>query len=94
MDERIRVKVIRKFRDKLDSYKIKKTGEIIEVTKERYKELTTSPFGVFVEKLELVVDVEVDLEVMTKKELVEYAKNKGIELDMKMNKKEMIKGLM
>lgn len=94
MGERIRVKVIKKFRDKLDNYKIKKTGEIIEVTRERYKELSTSPLGVFVEKLEKVVDVEVDLGVMTKKELVEYANIKGIELDMKMTKKEMIKGLM
>lgn len=46
----MKVKVIRKFKDK-QSKKVREVGETIEVTRERYGELTTSPFGVFVEEV-------------------------------------------
>lgn len=87
----LKVKVVKRFRDKLDNMKIKEVGEVIEVSKERYKELVTSPFGVFVE--ELAKDEIIDLDNMTKKELIKYAKTKDISLDTKMTKKEMIKEL-
>ena len=84
----MRVKVLKRFKDKYTK-KIYEIGEIIEVTNERYEEINSTAHGVLVEKIQ-----EVDFDSMTKKELVEYAKEKGIELDMKMTKAEMIKELM
>ena len=82
------VKVLRKFRDKYTK-EVYEKGDIIEVTNERYEEINSTAHGVLVEKIQ-----EVDFDSMTKKELVEYAKEKGIDLDMKMTKAEMIKELM
>lgn len=93
MGTKIIVKVIKRFKDKYTK-EIKEVGQVMKITKERYEQLATSPSGVFVEKLEIVEDEVVYLDDMTKKELVEYAKNKGIELDMRMTKAEMIKELM
>jgi hypothetical protein len=84
----MKVKVLRKFRDKYTKQVYDK-GRIIEVTNERYEEINSTAHGILVEKLD-----EIDLGSMTKKELVEYAKNKGIELDMRMAKAEMLKELM
>ena len=84
----MKVKVLRKFRDKYTKQVYDK-GQIIEVTNVRYKEINSTAYGILVEKLN-----EIDVGNMTKKELVEYAKNKGIELDMRMTKAEMIKELM
>jgi len=84
----MKVRVLRRFRDKYTK-KIYGIGEIIEVTNERYEEINSTAHGILVEKLD-----EIDLGSMTKKELVEYAKNKGIELDMRMTKAEMLKELM
>lgn len=84
----MKVRVLRRFRDKYTK-KLYKKGRIIEVTNERYEEINSTAHGILVEKLD-----EIDLGSMTKKELVEYAKNKGIELDMRMTKAEMIKELM
>ena len=84
----MKVKVLRKFRDKYTKQVYDK-GRIIEVTNERYEEINSTAHGILVEKLD-----EIDVGSMTKKELVEYAKNKGIELDMRMTKAEMLKELM
>ena len=84
----MKVKVLRRFKDKYTKQVYDK-GKIIEVTNERYEEINSTAHGILVEKLD-----EIDLGSMTKKELVEYAKNKGIELDMRMTKAEMIKELM
>jgi len=84
----MKTKVLRKFRDKYTK-EIYETGQIIDITHERYEEINSTAHGILVEKLD-----EIDLGSMTKKELVEYAKNKGIELDMRMTKVEMIKELM
>ena len=84
----MKVKVLRNFRDKYTK-KLYKKGQIIDVTNERYEEINSTAHGVLVEKIQ-----EVDFDSMTKKELVEYAKEKGIDLDMSMTKKEMIKELM
>lgn len=84
----MKVKVIKKFIDKYTK-EVYEIGQIIEVTNERYEEINSTAHGILVEKLD-----EIDLGSMTKKELVEYAKNKGIELDMRMTKAEMLKELM
>jgi len=83
----MKVKVLRRFRDKYTKQVYDK-GQIIEVTNERYEEINSTAHGVLVEKLD-----EIDLGSMSKKELVEYAKIKGIELDMRMTKADMIKEL-
>lgn len=84
----MKAKVLRKFRDKYTK-EIYETGQIIDITHERYEEINSTAHGILVEKLD-----EIELGSMTKKELVEYAKNKGIELDMRMTKAEMLKELM
>lgn len=84
----MKAKVIKKFIDKYTK-EVYEIGQIIEVTNERYEEINSTAHGILVEKLD-----EIDLGSMTKKELVEYAKNKGIELDMRMTKAEMLKELM
>ena len=84
----MKVKVLKKFRDKYTKELYTK-GQIIDVTNERYEEINSTAHGVLVEKIQ-----EVDFDSMTKKELVEYAKEKGIDLDISMTKKEMIKELM
>lgn len=84
----MKVKVIKKFIDKYTK-EVYEIGQIIEVANERYEEINSTAHGILVEKLD-----EIDLGSMTKKELVEYAKNKGIELDMRMTKAEMLKELM
>lgn len=87
----MKAKVLKRFKDKYTK-EIKETGELIEISMERYKELTTSPLGIFIEKLETESET-ICFDNMTKKELMEYAKQKNINLDMSMTKQEMIKEL-
>ena len=84
----MKVKVIKKFIDKYTK-EVYEIGQIIEVANERYEEINSTAHGILVEKLD-----EIDLGSMTKKELIEHAKNKGIELDIRMTKAEMLKELM
>ena len=84
----MKAKVLKQFKDKYTK-KLYKKGQIIDVANERYEEINSTAHGILVKKLD-----KIDLGSMTKKELVEYAKNKGIELDMRMTKVEMIKELM
>lgn len=84
----MKVKVVKKFIDKYTK-EVYETGQIIDITHERYEEINSTAHGVLVEKLD-----KINLESMTKKELVEYAKNKGIKLNMRMTKAEMLKELM
>ena len=85
----MKARVLRRFKDKYTK-KIYEKGDIIEVNNERYEEINSTAHGILIEK----VEDDIDLSNMTKKELVEYAKEKGIELDMKMTKAEMIEELM
>jgi LAS superfamily LD-carboxypeptidase LdcB len=117
------VRAIRSFVDKYSMKSIPK-GKEIEVTEERFSELTAGPRGVFVEEIkedpsmnpqkqssqvdelhptDLNTDdleqpigevKETNFESMTKKELVEYAKGKSVELNMESTKKEMIEILL
>jgi len=83
----MKVKVVRRFRDKYTK-KIYGIGEIIEVTNERYEEINSTAHGILVET------IAVDLENMTKAELLEYAEAKGIEgLNNRMTKAEIIAAL-
>ena len=83
----MKVKVVRRFRDKYTK-KIYGIGEIIEVTNERYEEINSTAHGILVEP------IIVDLENMTKAELLEYANAKGIEgLNNRMTKAEIIAAL-
>lgn len=84
----MKARVLRRFKDKYTK-KIYEKGDIIEVDNERYEEINSTAHGILVEKLD-----EINLGSMTKKELVDYAKNKGIELDMRMTKAKMIEELM
>ncbi len=83
----MKVKVVRRFRDKYTK-KLYKKGQIIEVTNERYEEINSTAHGILVEP------ITVDLENMTKAELLEYAEVKGIEgLNNRMTKAEIIAAL-
>ena len=83
----MKVRVLRRFRDKYTK-KIYGIGEIIEVSHERYEEINSTAYGILVEP------IPVDLENMTKAELLEYAEAKGIEgLNNRMTKAEIIAAL-
>jgi hypothetical protein len=83
----MKVKVLRRFKDKYTKQVYDK-GRIIEVTNERYEEINSTAHGILVEP------IPVDLENMTKAELLEYAEAKGIEgLNNRMTKAEIIAAL-
>lgn len=82
----MKIKVLKPFRDKQteETYKV---DQIVEITEERYAEIKrTASFNVQFE-----VVGKIDLDNLTKKEIVQHAKEKEIELDMEMTKKDMIK---
>lgn len=99
----MKAKVLKQFKDKYTKELYKK-GQIIDVTNERYEEINSTAHGVLVEAIEQdggwkdYADkyplTEGWLSSMTKMELVEYAKSKGVELNTRMTKAEMIKELM
>jgi len=92
----MKVKVLRNFRDKYTK-KLYKKGQIIDVTNERYEEINSTAHGVLVKAIEEInaePGQKVNFEDMTKKEIIEYAKSKGVELNTRMTKAEMIKELM
>jgi hypothetical protein len=83
----MKVKVLRRFKDKYTK-QIYDKGQIIEVSNERYAEINSTAYGI------LVQAITVDLENMTKAELLEYAEAKGIEgLNNRMTKAEIIAAL-
>ena len=92
----MKAKVLRKFRDKYTK-EIYETGQIIDITHERYEEINSTAHGVLVKAIEEInaePGQKVNFEDMTKKEIIEYAKSKGVELNTRMTKAEMIKELM
>ena len=99
----MKVKVLRRFKDKYTKQVYDK-GRIIEVTNERYEEINSTAHGILVEAIEQDGGwkdyaekyplTEGWLSSMTKMELVEYAKSKGVELNTRMTKAEMLKELM
>jgi hypothetical protein len=94
----MKVKVLQKFRDnKLKC--IHNKDDVIEISKERYEEInsiSSNLVEIKEEKTNLVEATEeetIKFDNMTKKEIVKFAENKGIDLDMKMTKKEMVEEL-
>lgn len=98
----MKVKTVRKFKD-LKARKMRSVGEVFEVTKERFEGINSTAHGVLVEAVNRDGDwedyaekyplTEEWLSSMTKKEIIKHAGEKGIKLDMKMTKQEMIKEL-
>lgn len=82
----MKVEVIKTFRDK-HTKDLHEKGKILKISNERYEEINSTSHGFLVKAL------EPNYNSMTKKELVEIAKEKGIELDMRMTKGEMVKEL-
>lgn len=84
----MKIRVLKPFKDK-HTKEIYEVGQEVEVTEERYAEIKrTASFNVRFEEVE-----EIDLNNLTKEEIIEYAKESEIELDMEMTKKDMIKKL-
>lgn len=80
----MKVKVLRRFKDKYTKQVYDK-GRIIEVTNERYEEINSTAHGILVEP------ITVDLNNMTKAQLLTYASEKGIEgLNNRMTKADII----
>lgn len=74
-------------------------NQIVDIEDERFEFYNSSSHGLLVEMIDNDVDGidnqgEIKLETMTKKKLVEIASERGISLDIKMIKAEMIKELM
>ena len=84
----MKVKVLQKFRDnKLKC--IHNEDDVIEISKERYEEINSiSP-----DLVEAIEEETINFDSMTKKEIVKYAEEKGIDLNMRMTKKEMVEEL-
>lgn len=96
----MKVKVIKTFRDKITK-SVLKPGQIIEVTGERFGELT-GPFGIFVEEIkegtsnlegEPPASEDINFEKLSKAEIMEYAETIGLVLTMEMTKEKMIEEL-
>jgi ribosomal protein L9 len=84
----MKVKVLQKFRDnKLKC--IHNEDDVIEISKERYEKLNSiSP-----DLVETIEEETINFDSMTKKEIVKFAEEKGIDLNMRMTKKEMVEEL-
>lgn len=79
----VRVKALKLFNDGWEK-KLRYPGEIFEATQERYERWHSTSLVVAVE------NEQPDLDSMTKTQLMDYAKESGLELDDKMRKAEMI----
>lgn len=96
----MKVKVLKRFKDKYTKVLHKENTELT-ISKERYEELNSTSLGIFVKEIEedaTLADkyslTKDHLSSYSKKELVEFAKDKGIELDMKLTKTKMIEQLL
>lgn len=86
----MRVEVLVNFYDnEMKTLHIK--GDIFEVSEKRAVQIRTVLSNHIIEVQE--AKEEIDLNAMTKKELIAYAESKGIELDNRLNKAQMIEKL-
>ncbi|ODM27630.1 hypothetical protein A7W90_16205 [Clostridium sp. Bc-iso-3] len=83
----MRVRAIQIFIDKKEGV-ARKVGDTFNLSKERLEEVNSTKFGALVEVVAEETTKPDDR--MTKGELIEYAKKKGIELSESMTKKEML----
>lgn len=97
----MKVKVIKQFKDKYTKV-LHKKDSMLEIDRGRFEEINSTPFGFLVKEIndgsfsdyaDKYPLTKNYLSSFTKKELIKHAKEKGIELDMKMTKSEMIKEL-
>lgn len=90
----MRVEVLENFYD-MQMQTLHSKGDLIDITEERAVQIKTVLSGhiKIVEILQKKETVSVDLESMTKKELIAYGESKGIKLDSRMNKNQMISEL-
>ncbi len=79
----MRVKALKLFNDGWEK-KLRYPGEVFETKQERYERWRSASLVIAVE------DEQPDLDSMTKAQLMEHAKEHGIELDDKMRKADMI----
>lgn len=80
----MKVKVIKKFRDKYTN-DLHEINTILEVTNKRLEEMNSTAYGILVEAV-----AEIDYTSYTKKELIEMAEEKGVNVNPKMTKAEII----
>ena len=89
----MKVRAIKLFQDKKEGV-IREKDDTFIISKERCKEINSTRFGKLVEVIDKTEEVEetkeVDFNKMIKKEIVEFAKEKDIDLNMNMTKKEMV----
>jgi len=95
----MRVEVLDNFYD-MQMQTLHSKGDLIDITEERAVQIKTVLSGhikiVEIQKLEepeSEPEETTDLNNMTKKELIAYAESKGIKLDNRMNKNQMISEL-
>ena len=79
----MRVKALKLFNDGWEK-RLRHPGEVFETTQERYERWRFASLVIAIE------DKQPDLDSMTKAQLMERAKEHGIELDDKMRKADMI----
>lgn len=86
----MRVEVLENFYD-MQMQTLHSKGDLIDITEERAVQIKTVLSGhiKIVEILQKKETVSVDLESMTKKELIAYGESKGIKLDSRMNKNQI-----
>ena len=75
-----------------DYKKFRKNGEEFEVTEERLEAINSTSHGNLVELIDDKVK-DKNPKQMNKEDLLLYAKEKGIDLDIKMSKAEMLNAL-
>lgn len=88
----MRVEVLENFYD-MQMQTLHSKGDLIDITEERAVQIKTVLSG-HIKIVEMPEDketetVSVDLENMTKKELIAYGESKGIKLDSRMNKNQI-----
>ena len=95
----MRVEVLDNFYD-MQMQTLHSKGDLIDITEERAVQIKTVLSG-HIKIVEIQPEIEPELEPeettdlnnMTKKELITYAESKGIKLDNRMNKNQMISEL-
>jgi hypothetical protein len=85
----MKVKVLKTFGYKKCLYT---TDQVLNITKAEEEYINSSKAGLLVEVIE-EPEEETNLNRMTKKELLAYAESKGIKLDGRLNKSQMISEL-
>jgi len=84
----MKAKVLKPFIDMKEGI-TRSPGDTFSLSEERFAEINSTRFGCFVE----AVEEPVKLGRMTKTELIEYAKTKGIPINESQTKKEILEAI-